>query len=206
MQNQPPRVNLSVSAKGIEIVDPVSAETLHQISIYQISYCSADAAHNNVFAFISGSCSGPGVAAAAGPDTDPAASGPSTSASNGDAEGSSSGQTPLECHVFLCGKRKVAQTIAMTVAKSFDRAYEIWRSVSHRREVDETRQLRDSERATAAKQTEDSVMNMLIDLDADVTGELCFKDGRSYLQNTWVNFEESEYNLMSNLHKNAVCS
>lgn len=47
---------------------------------------------------------------------------------------------------------------------------------------------------------EEKVMNLLIDLNADLTDIR-----KSYLQNTWVSFEETEH-LMSNLHKNAICS
>lgn len=199
--NKLARVNLTVSPKGIEIIDRVTSETLQQISIYRISYCSADAAHNNVFAFISS---------------------PSTADANEDQVSDPTsadrfGDGPLTCHVFVCSKRKIAQSIALTVAKSFERAFEIWKSISHRRLVSETRQKprlgysptprpdalvfdgageQDEEEE---QEQEEKVMNLLIDLNADLTDIR-----KSYLQNTWVSFEETEH-LMSTLQKNAIC-
>lgn len=49
------------------------------------------------------------------------------------------------------------------------------------------------------RQDEEQVMNLLIDLNADLTDIR-----KSYLQNTWVSFEETE--MLMNLHKNAICS
>lgn len=196
---------MAVSPKGIEIIDRASGETLDQISIYRISYCSADATHNNVFAFIS-SASGAAESASGGEEqsdeeainSDPF---PSPSATDG----------PLTCHVFLCSKRKMAQNISMTVAKSFERAFEIWKSISHRRLISAARQNprfdssptpRPDVSVSSGGEEEDDeqVMNLLIDLNADLTDIR-----KSYLQNTWVSFEETEH-LMSNLHKNAICS
>lgn len=44
--------------KGIETFDAITGETVHEVSIYKISYCSADAMHSNVFAFIEDGKSG----------------------------------------------------------------------------------------------------------------------------------------------------
>lgn len=191
---------MTVSPKGIEIIDRVTSETLQQISIYRISYCSADATHNNVFAFISS----PNPSTANEP--------------NEDLDSDRFGDGPLTCHVFVCSKRKIAQSIALTVAKSFERAFDIWKSISHRRLVSETRQKprhgysptprpdvlvfeNDAHRVQEQDEEEgqeDKVMNLLIDLN-DLTDIR-----KSYLQNTWVSFEETEH-LMSNLQKNAIC-
>lgn len=201
--NKLTRINLTVSPKGIEIVDRVSGETLQQISIYRISYCSADSTHNNVFAFISSapSTSGDGQVSQ-GEDNEFA---PPT--------GESSADAALTCHVFLCSKRKMAQNISLTVAKSFERAFEIWKSISHRRLISAARQTTpryDSSptprpdtvtgSASADEDEEQTMNNLLIDLNADLTDIR-----KSYLQNTWVSFEETEH-LMSNLQKNAICS
>lgn len=32
----------------------------------------------------------------------------------------------MECHAFLCPKRKMAQTVTLTVAQAFNTAYEAW--------------------------------------------------------------------------------
>lgn len=82
------RVNLAVSTRGIKVTNLSTNELQLEVSIYRywildclisllisifrISYCSADAAHSQVFAFIA---------------TNP--------------------NETLECHAFLCPKRKV---------------------------------------------------------------------------------------------------
>lgn len=200
--NKLTRINLTVSPKGIEIIERASGETLQQISIYRISYCSADATHNNVFAFI---CSAPS----------PSSADSSEGEASGDEFPSAATDGPLTCHVFLCSKRKMAQSISLTVAKSFERAFEIWKSISHRRLIRATRQTTTPRFNSSpsprpdvieggveeeAEEDEQQVMNLLIDLNADLTDIR-----KSYLQNTWVSFEETEH-LMSNLQKNAICS
>lgn len=57
----------------------------------RISYCSADATHDHVFAFIATNMN-----------------------------------ETMECHAFLCPKRKMAQTVTLTVARAFNTAYEAW--------------------------------------------------------------------------------
>lgn len=99
-----PRVTLCVSPKGIEMFDALTGDTMLQVSIYKISYCSADAAHSDVFAFVGTEC---------GPDIDPL-------------------DEQLTCYAFLCGKRKIAQKVTLTVAHSFKQAYQIWQDASAR--------------------------------------------------------------------------
>ncbi|XP_028161462.1 low density lipoprotein receptor adapter protein 1-like [Ostrinia furnacalis] len=48
------RVNLDISSKGIVVSDAESQESVLSISIYRISYCSADAANARVFAVVEG--------------------------------------------------------------------------------------------------------------------------------------------------------
>ncbi|XP_015596960.1 low density lipoprotein receptor adapter protein 1 isoform X2 [Cephus cinctus] len=85
------RVSLAVSLKGIRMTDLATEEDQLQISIYRISYCSADAMHDHVFAFIATNLN-----------------------------------ETMECHAFLCPKRKMAQTVTLTVAQAFNTAYEAW--------------------------------------------------------------------------------
>lgn len=205
------RVSVSVSPKGIEVNDQVTGETLHQISIYRISYCSADANYGNVFAFVSSSNLD------FSDSYDLNISDPSSSSSTSSSTSPSPvPDGPLVCHVFLCPKRKIAQAMAMTVAKSFERAFEIWKLVSHRRSVHQQRPrcaqknpFPSSNQPMAIsddvekKAEEEKMVSLLIDFNAELTSELCSKDGRSYLQNTWVSFDEHHENAMSNLHKNA---
>lgn len=60
-------------------------------NLFRISYCSADATHDHVFAFIATNLN-----------------------------------ETMECHAFLCPKRKMAQTVTLTVAQAFNTAYEAW--------------------------------------------------------------------------------
>ena len=60
--------------------------------LFRISYCSADATHDHVFAFIA-----------------------------------TNYNETMECHAFLCPKRKTARIVALTVAQAFDTAYEAWK-------------------------------------------------------------------------------
>ncbi|XP_059057711.1 low density lipoprotein receptor adapter protein 1-like [Achroia grisella] len=48
------KVNLDISAKGIIVSDADSQENVLSVSIYRISYCSADAANARVFAVVEG--------------------------------------------------------------------------------------------------------------------------------------------------------
>lgn len=96
------RLNLSVCPKGIETFDTITGETLHRISIYKVSYCSADASHSNVFAFI------------ASPNDD-------------DNINKCNPADDLTCYAFLCAKRRIAYNLTVTVAKNFERAFDSWK-------------------------------------------------------------------------------
>ncbi|XP_030037655.1 low density lipoprotein receptor adapter protein 1 isoform X2 [Manduca sexta] len=48
------RVNLDISPKGIVVTDADSQENVMSVSIYRISYCSADAANARVLAVVEG--------------------------------------------------------------------------------------------------------------------------------------------------------
>ncbi|XP_070171622.1 low density lipoprotein receptor adapter protein 1 isoform X3 [Polyergus mexicanus] len=85
------RVSLAVSLRGIRMTNLTTEEDQLQVSIYRISYCSADATHDHVFAFIATNLN-----------------------------------ETMECHAFLCPKRKMAQTVTLTVAQAFNTAYQAW--------------------------------------------------------------------------------
>jgi len=86
------RVALLVSVKDVKMTDLETGDVSFHISIYRISYCSADAIFSHVFAFI---------------------------AVNKDES--------MECHAFLCRKRKIAQAATMTIAQAFNLAFESWK-------------------------------------------------------------------------------
>ncbi|XP_051527118.1 low density lipoprotein receptor adapter protein 1-A-like isoform X2 [Myxocyprinus asiaticus] len=110
-----PKVALKVSPQGIILRDSVSNQLIENISIYRISYCSADKIHAKVFAFI---------------------------AQNQQNEA-------LECHAFLCAKRKVAQAVTLTVVQAFRVAFEFWEVAKEEREQRETSNSAQSERSVS---------------------------------------------------------
>lgn len=86
------RVALMVSVKDVKMTDLETGDVSFDISIYRISYCTADAIFSHVFAFI---------------------------AVNKDES--------MQCHAFLCRKRKIAQAATMTIAQAFNLAFDSWK-------------------------------------------------------------------------------
>ncbi|NXD42940.1 ARH protein, partial [Copsychus sechellarum] len=88
------KVTLKVSPRGIVLRDSSTNELIENISIYRISYCTADKSHDKVFAYIA----------------------------------QNQLNESLECHAFLCSKRKMAQAVTLTVAQAFRIAFEFWQA------------------------------------------------------------------------------
>ncbi|XP_064137562.1 low density lipoprotein receptor adapter protein 1 isoform X3 [Loxodonta africana] len=86
------KVTLKVSPRGIILTDSITNQLIENVSIYRISYCTADKMHDKVFAYIA----------------------------------QSQHSETLECHAFLCTKRKMAQAVTLTVAQAFKVAFEFW--------------------------------------------------------------------------------
>lgn len=86
------KVLLKVTPRGIILYDSISNQLIENVSIYRISYCTADKLHDKVFAYIA----------------------------------QSQQNETLECHAFLCAKRKMAQAVTLTVAQAFKVAFEFW--------------------------------------------------------------------------------
>uniref|UniRef100_A0A2M4AC43 Putative low density lipoprotein receptor adaptor protein 1 n=2 Tax=Anopheles triannulatus TaxID=58253 RepID=A0A2M4AC43_9DIPT len=207
------RVSLSISPKGIEMNDSATGETLLQVSIYQISYCSADANHDHVFAF---------VGCTLGTEAEVKEMCFRRTAEEINLEG------PLVCHAFLCQKRKMAQTVTLTVARSFERAYQIWQNkqfhAERKRKDLEQRMERElgtsagsssssdlkrkagtqpelgsfsgekkSAKADSGEDGSGECRSLLIDLNSDLS-EICTNTHhhRELLQNTWVSFEDDK--------------
>ncbi|XP_041069561.1 low density lipoprotein receptor adapter protein 1b isoform X2 [Carcharodon carcharias] len=93
------KVSLTVSPRGIILHDGTSNELIENVSIYRISYCTADKVHDKVFAYIA----------------------------------QSQLNETLECHAFLCTKRKLAQAVTLTVAQAFKIAFEFWQAAKEER-------------------------------------------------------------------------
>lgn len=94
------KVTLKVSPRGIILYDAVSNQLIENVSIYRISYCTADKMHDKVFAYIA----------------------------------QSQRNETLECHAYLCTKRKVAQAVTLTVAQAFRVAFEFWQTAKEEKE------------------------------------------------------------------------
>ena len=104
-------VSISITPKGIETFDALSEEPLLQIPIYKISYCSIDAAHDTIFAFVSSTNENFEAKTNSqqfGSPESPA--GVMESSSLDEEEG-------LILHAFQCQKRKIAHNVTMTVAR-----------------------------------------------------------------------------------------
>ncbi|XP_078255586.1 low density lipoprotein receptor adapter protein 1-like isoform X1 [Rhinoraja longicauda] len=86
------KVTLTVSPRGIMLEDMITNELIENVSIYRISYCTADKTQDKVFAYIA----------------------------------RSHVNETLECHAFLCPKKKIAQAVTLTVAQAFRVAYDLW--------------------------------------------------------------------------------
>ncbi|XP_027021612.2 low density lipoprotein receptor adapter protein 1b isoform X2 [Tachysurus fulvidraco] len=94
------KVILKVSPRGIILYDSTSNQLIENVSIYRISYCTADKMHDKVFAYIA----------------------------------QSQRNETLECHAFLCAKKKVAQAVTLTVAQAFKVAFEFWQNAKEEKE------------------------------------------------------------------------
>ncbi|XP_056365286.1 low density lipoprotein receptor adapter protein 1 [Oenanthe melanoleuca] len=94
------KVTLKVSPRGIVLRDSSTNELIENISIYRISYCTADKSHDKVFAYIA----------------------------------QNQLNESLECHAFLCSKRKMAQAVTLTVAQAFRIAFELWQAAKEEKE------------------------------------------------------------------------
>lgn len=94
------KVTLKVSPRGIVLYDGASNQLIENISIYRISYCTADKMHDKVFAYIT----------------------------------QTQGSETLECHAYLCAKKKVAQAVTLTVAQAFRVAFEFWQTAKEEKE------------------------------------------------------------------------
>lgn len=110
-QKKLPDVSIAISPKGIETFDAVTDEPMLQVPIYKISYCSIDAAHDTIFAFVSSANEESKTFASSqqfGSPESPA--GQLESSTLDEEEG-------LVLHAFQCQRRKVAHNVTMTVAR-----------------------------------------------------------------------------------------
>lgn len=103
----------------------------------------------------------------------------------------------MECHAFLCPKRKVTQAVTLTVAKAFNAAYEAWRKNEEKRNLIigecsksiEASANQSSQQATIVRSEKghddditDKNSSMLIDFNSDMT------ENENLHHNSWVCF------------------
>lgn len=172
------RLNMSVCPKGIECFDAITGETILKVSIYKISYCSADATHANVFAFVAGSKEN------LAPSED----------------------DPLTCYAFVCAKRKVAHKLTLTVARNFEQAFKQWQESmqrkKHRNQLEEMTNSQKSKNMdnvcgdssqlvhdNSYNGISDGHLSQLIDFDSEL-GESQSAQHSQLLQNSWVSFDD----------------
>lgn len=103
-------VTISISPKGIDVFNATTEESILEIPIYKISYCSVDAAHDTIFSFVS--------TTAEKEDNFEINQFGSPDSTVGQLETSSSfDDNELVLHAFQCTKRKVAHTVTLSVAR-----------------------------------------------------------------------------------------
>uniref|UniRef100_A0A6M2DFJ0 Putative low density lipoprotein receptor adapter protein 1-b-like isoform x1 n=1 Tax=Xenopsylla cheopis TaxID=163159 RepID=A0A6M2DFJ0_XENCH len=180
-----PRVALSVSQRGIEMTNPSTGEQIMEVSIYRIPYCSADAAHDHVFAFIA----------------------------------TNSNETN-ECHAILCGKRKMAHAVTLTVAHNFNAAFQAWQSretALHPLKAFKNGDAPGQQKADQAQQTPQqksdqmsldvntggfrgSARSLLIDFSSELPPKRC--GAETFAHTTWVSFEDDQMDQENGNHLN----
>ncbi|XP_003737299.1 low density lipoprotein receptor adapter protein 1 [Galendromus occidentalis] len=138
--NKLKKVAVTISPKGIQTREMPSEDVHIDVSIYRISYCSADATYDRVVAFIA-----------------------------------TNKNELMECHAFLCSKKRVAQAVALTISQAFNSAFELWKK---------SRQEQEEEKKENKTKSENH-LPPLIDLSA--SGDVPIT-----LPQPWTTFEDSQ--------------
>ncbi|XP_027856416.1 low density lipoprotein receptor adapter protein 1b isoform X2 [Xiphophorus couchianus] len=141
------KVTLTVSPRGIILYDSASNQLIENISIYRISYCTADKMHDKVFAYIA----------------------------------QSQHNETLECHAFLCSKRKMAQAVTLTVAQAFRVAFEFWQASKEDKEK-RVKSGSDGEEASSSQSDSSASLGSLKGGDAATGTLLEFAEGAKAAQ------------------------
>lgn len=63
----------------------------------------------------------------------------------------------MECHAFLCAKRKIAQAVTLTVSKAFELASDKWNAQNENKSTNETAQLRLEDKNVNNKSTKSNI-------------------------------------------------
>ncbi|GJQ72074.1 hypothetical protein Trydic_g3171 [Trypoxylus dichotomus] len=107
-----------------------------------------------------------------------------------------------ECHAFSCTKRKLAETVALTVAHAFTTAYEAWRILPSTKEFQNAMEHQthspkiEEEQPTNEEEKEEEKEEKLIELDEDPSPLIKFPRSaprsrlQMQLQRPWVSFDD----------------
>lgn len=186
-------VKISITPKGIEAFEAITEDPILQVPIYKISYCSVDAAHDTIFSFV---CSDKEENFEANQFGSP-----DSSSSRLESSSSLDDDSDLMLHAFQCNKRKIATNVTLSVARSFERAFQIYQNEQFLKEMREKKtnkeNINDSQnnavniRSIISNGKNDDDAKCLIDLDEGPQLNHLYEKARSrdYLQNTWVSFE-----------------
>lgn len=112
----------------------------------------------------------------------------------------------LRCYAYICPNRKVARKLTLTVAKSFQQAYEQWsKSEQRRKSIAESSikpQVASEKRHQSESQLHDcdvkkiQQQSLLIDLNEDLSsGSASPEPPTNFFQNTWISFEDKPGSL-----------
>lgn len=180
-------VTISISPKGIDVFDAVTAEPILEIPIYKISYCSVDASHDTIFSFVSTTA-----------DKEENFEINQSPGAQLDSSSSLDDENDLVLHAFQCNKRKLAHTVTLSVARSFERAFQIYQNEQFLKEIREKKTNKENIESNHAENIKNLMSTnettddkCLIDLDdGPQLNYLYSKErNREFLQNTWVSFE-----------------
>ncbi|KAF5296460.1 hypothetical protein FQR65_LT01449 [Abscondita terminalis] len=110
----------------------------------------------------------------------------------------------MECHAFLCPKRKIAEVLAVTLAQAFSNAYETWRlspNGSDSKNDLQTENMKNALNTIKSNLIEDNFMDIskeevaeeqLIDFDTELIPNVsCNSD---IFKNDWVGFDDDTFN------------
>lgn len=95
----------------------------------------------------------------------------------------------LECHAFLCPKRKIAETVTLTVAQAFNAVYESWKILPSAHPISENSYGKgEPQTKISSLSTEIVEEDKLIDFESDDDVDFRIHVGKKQQQNivAWV--------------------
>ncbi|XP_022907603.2 low density lipoprotein receptor adapter protein 1-A-like [Onthophagus taurus] len=163
-KRKPETVDLTISPKGIVVHDSKGDEIL-TISIYKISNCCTDRLNPRIFSF--------------------------SATTNSNKNELKHEEDRVECYVFCCGKRKLTENVALSIAKAFTNAFEEWRILPTTKQFQNAMESNYKNEVNDKNKVEQFEEEQLIRFEDE---DLFFEDIRSArkdkIQREWVCFED----------------